>query len=257
MKRSYIDLRGQKIWHSSKFGFGQPVLLLHGGLSRTESFDKYVLPALRGRKVFAYDRTGHGRSPDANGSFHFEFQTTEAIAYIEDVIKAPAHLIGYSDGGIIALMVAIKRPDLVHSLVLIGANYHYDMSDFKIPNTPPTEEDRDNYAKISPDPAHTLDEKIKKMHKIWKVEPNLTLRQLRKIDCPTLVVAGDDDVVRHEHTIEIYENIPKAQLNIIQGASHALVKEKPKELQRSIKDFYNNPAPTTIWSLRRARRVTS
>lgn len=257
MKRSYIDLRGQKIWHSSKFGFGQPVLLLHGGLSRTESFDKYVLPALRGRKVFAYDRTGHGRSPDTKGSFHFEFQTNEAIAYIEDVIKSPAHLIGYSDGGIIALMVAIKRPDLVHSLVLIGANYHYDMTDFKIPNTPPTDEDRAKYAKISPDPAHTLDEKIKKMHKIWKVEPNLTLKQLRKIDCPTLVVAGDDDVVRHEHTIEIYENIPNAQLNIIQGASHALVKEKPKELQRSIKDFYNNPAPTTIWSLRRAQRVTS
>ena len=98
---------------------------------------------------------------------------------------------------------------------------------------------------------------FRSMHKIWKVEPNLTLKQLRKIDCPTLVVAGDDDVVRHEHTIEIYENIPNAQLNIIQGASHALVKEKPKELQRSIKDFYNNPAPTTIWSLRRAQRVTS
>ena len=165
MRRSYIQLRGQKIWHSQKFGFGEPVLLLHGGLSRTESFDKYVLPALRGRKVFAYDRAGHGKSPDAKGSFHFDFQTAEAISYLEDVVNCPAHIIGYSDGGIIALLIAIKRPDLVRSMVLIGANYHHDMSDFKIPFAPPSDEDKAKYAQISPDPVHTLEEKIKKMHK--------------------------------------------------------------------------------------------
>ena len=257
MKRSYIILRGQKIWNSQKSGFGQPVLLLHGGLSRTESFDKYVLPALRLKKVFGYDRAGHGKSPDVKGSFHFDFQMAEAVAYLEDVIKAPAHLIGYSDGGIIALMVAIKRPDLVHSLVLIGANFHYDMSDFRIPFTPPSDEDKEKYSKISPDPVHTLEEKIKKMQRIWKVEPKMTLKQLRTIACPTLVVAGDDDVVRHEHTIEIFENIPNSQLLIIPGTSHMLVKEKPKELQRAIKNFYKKPAPETIWPLRRVQRVTS
>ena len=257
MKRNYIDLRGQKIWNSQRFGFGQPVVLLHGGLSSTESFDKHVLPALRGRKVFAYDRTGQGRSPDAKGSFHFDFQTAEAIAYLEDVVKAPAHLIGWSDGGIISLLVAIKRPDLVHSIVLIGANFHYDSTDYNFPFTPPTEEELAKYSKISPDPVNTLVAKTKKMLKIWKTEPAMTLRQLRKIDCPVLVLAGDDDVIRHDHTIEMFENLENAQLAIIQGSSHMVVKEKPKDLQRAIKTFYKNPVPKTIWPMRRARRVKS
>ena len=90
---------------------GEPTLLLHGGLSSTESWDWSILPALKKRHVFAYDRSAHGRTASREGYYHFEFQTKEAIEFIEEIIKEPVHLIGWSDGGIIALLVAIKRPD--------------------------------------------------------------------------------------------------------------------------------------------------
>ena len=129
-KRQYIDLRGTRIWSShaqslkSKFtGRSRGVaLLLHGGMSQSEGFDGRLSPAVNDFEVFSYDRAGHGRSPDVPGSFHFDFQYQEAIAYLEDVVKRPAHLIGYSDGGIITLLVAINRPDLVSTITLIGAN---------------------------------------------------------------------------------------------------------------------------------------
>ena len=120
---SYIDLRGHKVFSYEWPQDGEAVVLLHGGLSQTSHWDTNILPAVEDSfNVFGYDRTGHGFTGDRDGSFHFDFQTNEAIEYLEDVVKEPAHLIGYSDGANIALMVAIKRPDLVKSIVSIAAN---------------------------------------------------------------------------------------------------------------------------------------
>ena len=114
----YINLRNHQVYNYEWDNDGEAVVLLHGGLSKTSSWDYLMVPPLEDEfHVFAYDRTGHGFTADQPGSLHFEFQCQEAIAYLEDVVKEPAHLIGYSDGGIIALMVAIKRPELVKSIV--------------------------------------------------------------------------------------------------------------------------------------------
>jgi pimeloyl-ACP methyl ester carboxylesterase len=121
----YINLRNHQVYNYEWEHDGEAVVLLHGGLSKTSSWDYLMVPPLEDQfHVFAYDRAGHGFTGDQPGSLHFEFQCQEAIAYLEDVVKEPAHLIGYSDGGIIALMVAIKRPELVKSIVAFGANYH-------------------------------------------------------------------------------------------------------------------------------------
>ena len=97
LKRGYLDLRGHQVWSAQGKTFGkksEPVLLMHGGLSSTESWDYTVIPAVqRTHYVFAYDRSAHGRTASREGFYHFDFQTDEAIAYIEDVIKSPAHLI--------------------------------------------------------------------------------------------------------------------------------------------------------------------
>ena len=252
-KRKYIELRGQQIWLSHRKSRGTALVLLHGGLSNTDSIEKYLFPAFKGFEYFAYDRAGHGRSPDIKGSFHFEFQLQEAIAFLEDVVKRPAHIVGWSDGGIISLLLAIHRPDLVKSIIPIGANYHYkgiwpNLFTF----TEPDENERLKYATTSPDGVETLVPKIKKMFRIWKREPQLTKRDLKKIKCPTLVMAGDDDSILHQHTIEIFENIPNAQLAILPGTSHALMKEKPKLTQSLIRDFLKNPTyPITKMPVRR------
>jgi len=234
----YINLRNHQVYNYEWDHEGEAVVLLHGGLSKTSSWDYLMVPPLEDEfHVFAYDRTGHGFTGDQPGSLHFEFQCQEAIAYLEDVVREPANLIGYSDGGIIALMVAIKRPELVKSIVAIGANYHYSapLKDFLEARV--SEEDQAEYNLISPDAPHTLLEKTIRMNEIWKTEPDISLSEIASIQCPVLVMAGDDDVIAHDHTISLYEALPLGQLAIIPGTSHGLVKEKPALLIAVIMQF--------------------
>ena len=253
----YINLRGHQLYNYEWDNDGEALLLLHGGLSKTSSWDYLMVPALEDEfHLFAYDRTGHGFTGDQAGSLHFEFQAQEAIAYLEDVVKEPAHLIGYSDGGIIALMVAIARPELVKSIVAIGANFHYSapLSDFTEAFV--SEEDQAEYNLISPDAPHTLLEKTKRMNQIWKTEPDISLSEIASIQCPVLVMAGDDDVIKHEHTIALYENLPLGQLAILPGTSHGLVKEKPDLMLAIITQFLEDLSyPITRQPIRRTNNL--
>lgn len=249
----YINLRGHQIWNSEWANNGPALVLLHGGLSATEDWDTYLLPAIEDtHHVFGYDRTAQGRTKDRPGSMHFAFQTAEAIAYLEDVVKEPADLIGWSDGGIIALMVAIQRPELVRSIIAIGANYHFDNGGGPIPEWPITDEDRAEYARRSPDAPETLDNKVSRMRNIWNSEPTMTLDDLGKIQCPTLILAGDDELFSIEHTGSMYEAIPQGQLAIVPGTSHFVVKEKPELAQAIIRQFLGDlSAPITRAPVRR------
>ncbi len=254
----YINLRGHQIYNYEWDNQGEAMVLLHGGLSKTASWDYLMVPALEDEfHVFAYDRTAHGFTGDQTGSLHFEFQAKEAIAYLEDVVKEPAHLIGYSDGGIIALMIAIARPELVKSIVAIGANFHYSapLSDFAEAKV--SEEDQVEYNLISPDAPHTLLEKTIRMNHIWKTEPDIALSDIATIQCPVLVLAGDDDVIKHEHTIALYEALPLGQLAIIPGTSHGVVKEKPALMLAVITQFLEDLSyPDTRQPIRRTNNLS-
>jgi pimeloyl-ACP methyl ester carboxylesterase len=249
----YLSLRGHQIWNSHWNGAGDPVVILHGGLSATANWENYILQALAGREVFGYDRTGHGRTADQKGSFYFDFQVQEAIAYLEDVVNKPAHLVGYSDGGIIALLVALKRPDLVETIVTIGANFDPSGVIFPPEARMITQEERDFYALTSPDPAHTLDEKKAKMEKIWQTEPNISLHALGTINTPVLVMAGDDDSIKLHHTVALFEALPQARLAIIPGASHSVMKDQTEIAASIIRKFLaNSSEPITRSPIRRA-----
>jgi pimeloyl-ACP methyl ester carboxylesterase len=234
---NYVNLRGHEIWNLEWPNKGAAVVLLHGGLSATEDWDSYVLPAVAGSfHVFAYDRTGQGRTRDQIGSLHFSFQTREAIAYLEDVVKEPAHLIGWSDGGIIA------------------ANYHYEHGGEAIPLWEISDSDRAEHAERSPDEPETLDSKVARMWKIWNTEPTLSQKDLGKIQCPTLILASDDEGFSFAHITSMYEAIALGQLAIIPGTSHYVIKEKPELTQAIIKDFLANLVPpVTRQPVRRKR----
>ena len=252
---NYINLRGHEIWNLEWPHKGEAVVLLHGGLSATEDWDSYVLPAVEDSfHIFAYDRTGQGRTRDQVGSLHFSFQTREAIAYLEDVVKEPAHLIGWSDGGIIALMVAIERPDLVKSIVAIGANYHYKHGGEAIALWEISDSDRAEHAERSPDTPEALDSKVARMWTIWNTEPTLSEKDLGRIQCPTLILASDDESFSFAHITSMYEAIALGQLAIIPGTSHYVIKEKPELTQAIIKDFLANLVPpVTRQPVRRKR----
>ena len=83
-------------------------------------------PSLTAYRVVAFDRRGHGRTGDTEAPFHYDDMATETVSVLEQVVGGPAHLVGWSDGGIIAMLVALRHPDLVRRLVLIGANFHFN-----------------------------------------------------------------------------------------------------------------------------------
>ena len=249
----YLNLRGHNIYSYEWDNDGEAVLLLHGGLSKTSSWDYLMVPPLEDQfHIYAYDRTAHGFSGDQDGSLHFDFQMREAISYLEDVVQEPAHLVGWSDGANIALLVAIARPDLVKSIVAIGANFHYSGVKQAFGNPEISPEDQAEYNLISPDAPHTLLEKTIRMYSIWESEPIISVEDLAKIQCPVLVLVGDDDVIDHAHTVELYEALPLGQLAIIPGTSHALVKEKPDLVNAVIAQFLEDLTyPETRMPIRR------
>lgn len=241
---TYINLRGHQTWSVEYPHAGEPLLLLHGGLSATENFDYHILPVVKDRfHVYAYDRSAHGRTGVREGFYHFDFQRDEAIAFIEDVIGGPTHLLGHSDGGIIALMVAIARPDLVLSIIATGANYSWDAGLALDEEITISDENRAEFAERSPDAPELLDLIIHKAHEVWATEPNMTLEELATITCPVLVVNGDDEPFTPHHGVDLYQSLPNGRLAIIPGSPHATHKIKPHLLHPIITDFYNNPQP--------------
>ena len=237
-----INLRGHDVFTFQWSKRGEPLVILHGGLSHSEKTKKYLLPAVkRDFKVFAYDRTGHGRTANQKGSFHFNFQTTELIAFLEDVVKEPAHLIGISDGANIAIMAAIARPELIRSVVSIGGNTTASQIRMKFGKPEVSAESQAEHDRISPDHPSELIKKVATAFKVWKSEPSIAITKLAKIKCPVLVLAGDDDVISAKESEKIYQAITNARLAIVPGSSHAVIKEKTELVQALLKDFYANP----------------
>jgi len=250
----YLDVDGHQVYSYEWDNNGEAVVLLHGGLSQTSHWDSYILPAVEDEfHVFAYDRTGHGFTGDQPKSFHYQHQADEAISYLKQVVKEPAHLIGYSDGGIIALMVAMQQPALVRSIITLGANVHpsgiFKLDEF---DGNVSAENQEEYNRTSPDAPETLAKKIQKMIEIQKSEPNISAQELATIQCPVLVMAGDDDVIKHSHTAELYENIPLGQLAIVPATSHKFIKERPALAQLLIREFLEDLSyPVTRMPMRR------
>jgi pimeloyl-ACP methyl ester carboxylesterase len=256
--RKFIQVDKHQLWCVKWQKNGQPLVLLHGGLSHTQKWERQMLPAVyKTHEVFAYDRTAHGRTKVRKGYFHFDFQVNELINYLETVVKKPAHIIGWSDGGNIGLLTALKRPDLVKSLIGIGMNYTWDAGlSFELDNImESSQEEKESFAKLSKQDPELLPEIIKKAYQVWMSEPNIKLSKLKKIKCPVLVLAGDDEPFTSRMTWQMYEAIPNGRLAVIPGASHNLVNEKTKLMQEIIKDFYKSlDFPITKMPNRRAKQ---
>jgi len=255
--KKFIKVDKHDLWSLKWAKNGDPVVLLHGGLSHTAKWQKQILPAVyKTHVVFAYDRTAHGYTKVRKGYMHFDFQVAELVAYLKTVVKKPAHIIGWSDGGNIGLIAAIKYPKLIKSLVAIGANYTYDAGlSFDLSNVDASEEEYANFEKMTGQDRKLLLEIKAKAFKVWQTEPKLKLSQLKKIKCPVLILAGDDEPFKSEMTFKMYEAIPNGRLAVIPGASHNLVSEKSRLMQEVIKDFYKSQDfPITKMPNRRAKQ---
>jgi pimeloyl-ACP methyl ester carboxylesterase len=187
-------------------GEGEPLVLLHPGLADSRAFEEY-LPALAERfRVFRPDRRGHGRTADVDGPITYDVMAEETIAFLERVVGGPAHLLGHSDGAPVALLVALKRPDLVRRLVFSAGVFHHDGW------TP---------GAIEPEHFHVVKAKLDRMH---REEPTLTDDDLAGYPGPALVMVGDrDDEIRPSHTLALFKGLPDAQLAVLPGTGHGAI----------------------------------
>jgi pimeloyl-ACP methyl ester carboxylesterase len=252
----YAELDGIETWYEVD-GQGDPVVLLHGGLSDGAAWGLQVPTLTERHQVFVPDRRGHGKSPDTDAPFDYDDMADETIVFLEQVVGHAAHLVGWSDGGIVALLVSLKRPDVVRRQVLVGANFHHEglLPGFDTGDDPGAESlamIRSIYEGVASEPSHWPDFYAKSLAN-FRAHPTMQASELEAVSVPTLVLAGDDDCIHHAHTVELFERIPDAQLAIVPGTSHMLLLEKPALLNQLILDFLaETEPPGTIFPMRRA-----
>ena len=242
---AYVDLNGVRTWYEEQ-GSGEPLVLLHPGLADSRAFGP-ILGAFTARfHAFTPDRRGHGRTPDV-GAISFELMADDTIRFLERVVGRPVRLLGYSDGACVALIVALRRPDLVSRLVFVSGVFHYQgwMPGVIDSTEKPPDFMAASYGEVSPDgPGHfpVVVEKLAQMH---LNDPALTAADLSRITSRTLVMVGDDDEVRLEHAVELYRGLPDSELAIVPGTSHGLMVEKTDICHAIIFDFLcHEPVPT-------------
>jgi len=228
---SYVTIGGRQIWVETRGESGTPILLLHGGLGNNDEMLVPLGAALaKNHRLLAFDRRGHGRTPDDGTAFHYDDMVDETIAVIEHFGLGPVDMVGWSDGGIIALLLALKRPDLARRLVPIGANYHHNgvvgAGDPSAVSQSASASERE----VAP----SVRERIVRM---WLTEPTLKADDLKAIAHPVLVMAGDRDMITPEHTVSMFEALPAGQLAIVPGTTHGVIAEKPDLVARLVLDF--------------------
>jgi pimeloyl-ACP methyl ester carboxylesterase len=255
----YVDIGGIDTWYEEQ-GDGDPLVLLHGGLCTNETWGAQT-PAFAERfRVLAPERRGHGHTRDVEGPLTYADMASDTIGFLDEVAGDPAHLVGWSDGGILGLMVAIARPDLVRKLVVVGSNYDSAgvapeaaaMLVHMAPDSPGMATFRGLYETHSPDGPEHWPVVFAKFVEMVQREPHISLDELARIAAPTLIVVGDDDMVALEHTTSLFRAVPSSELAVVPGTSHAVLMEKPVLVNNLILDFLENEPVATMIPLRRA-----
>jgi pimeloyl-ACP methyl ester carboxylesterase len=177
--------------------------------------------------VIAPEQIGQGRTADlVDRPLHNHDMAEDTVELMRQLGIDSANVIGYSDGGIIGLDMAIHHPNRVTKLVVTGANsrvdgYTQENQEFLVHFEPDSEPVWDDYAQLSPDGAEHWPIVLERLKRMWCVEPSFTNEELRSIEAPTLIIIiGDRDIVTPEHAVEMYRAIPHAQLCVAPNAEH-------------------------------------
>jgi len=254
-RTGYAPVHGLRIYyeiHGVKHAGQPPVVLLHGGGDTIETSFGAILPELaRHRQVIAFEQQGYGHTADVvDRPFTFEGSADDTAALLEYLHVERADLFGYSNGGTIALLVAIRHPQVVRKLVLVSALFARDGADpwfweameHATLETMP-EELKEAYLAVAPHPENLRlfhDKAARRMRDFQDVPKEA----IRGVTAPALVVAGDADVIRPEHAVETFRLLPNAQLAILPATDHMAITKRTEWLVRMVVELLDAvPAP--------------
>src|SRR3984885_12531207 len=217
------------------FGAGPPVLVLHGGLGYIEDMSFQIMALAKSHFVIAVDSRGHGRSTGANGPLNYSLMSDDMVKVLNSLKINRVDVVGWSDGGIIGLDLAMRHPERIRRLVAISANYNpgglgYTPSVEDVPRIAL------RYRLLAPNPAQWPD-LYRNVFAMWRTQPQYTLNDLSHIKAPTLVMAGEYDLIKREHTNQLAKAIPGSRESIIAHATHLVPIEKPDIVNPEILNF--------------------
>ena len=237
----FYDIRGFKMY-AETYGQGAPLLIIHGNGGSIKDFI-YQIPYFDKKyKVIIADSRAQGNSTDKGDSLTYEMMADDYSALLDAMKIDSAYVMGWSDGGINALLLAIRHPEKVKKLASTGANLAPDTTavpkevwDIALPT----------YIALKEKTSKTAQEKNEyKLMRLLAEQPHIPLTDLQKISCPSLIIGGDHDVIKEEHTMLIFKNIPKAYLWILPGSGHSTPVFYKDDFNKVVDRFFSTPYRT-------------
>ncbi len=226
-------IHGHKIYYALR-GEGPPLVLLHGGGDSGEhSFVRQLRVFSEHHHIVAPDQVGQGRTPDVPGPLTYTSMMQDTAALLQMLKLEHVDVVGFSDGGILALMLAVRHPELVRRLVISGVNI--------APEGLNPEDLEDLRASQIPKPK-TIDEKLAQLWATSPTDTELNVGLLAKITQPVLVISGDRDAITLEHTLKIFHALPNAELCVLPGTDHATFSGRSDWLNPIISAFLDRAA---------------
>ncbi len=233
----FIHIRGFNMYYET-YGQGEPLLIIHGNGGSINNFVNQIPFFAQHYHVIIADSRAQGRSIDNSDSLSYEMMTDDLNALLDKLGLDSCYVIGWSDGGINGLLLAIRHPDKVKKLAVTGANlwpdttavdpfiYHWAMnlndSLAREPSTPEVKNER-------------------KLAHLLSYEPHISIQQLKTIKCPALVIGGDHDVILPQHTLLIAQSIPKSYLWILPDSGHSTPIRYKNKFNEVVYNFFVQP----------------
>jgi len=234
----YYEVRGIKMY-CEVYGSGMPLLMIHGNGGSIKSFKNNIAYFAQRYKVIALDSRAQGKTIDNKDSLSFEMMADDEAAFLDVLHIDSAYILGWSDGGINALLLAIRHPGKVIKLASTGANLWPDSTGIS-PGYWRSE-------KKKFDTTNTSKFTTQRVKNDWKLflldwlQPNIPLNSLKSIKCPSLIIGGDHDLIPVEHTVQIYKNIPNAYLWILPNSGHGTLRDHADDFNKQVDSFFFNP----------------
>ncbi len=238
-----IDYQGAKI-HYVSYGQGDPVLLLHGGLSnRLSWFSQIPWLVASGRMVILIDTRGHGYSTKGHSKLSYQIFAEDTLQVLDRLGIQRTDVVGWSDGGIIALLLGLESPQRIAKIVAISANFHPSgvileaESPQSVSNTGFLKSIRDWFRGVWSGAGEQHPSLEAEIIELWRTEPQLEHSDLHAITSPTLVVVGENDIIDLNHSNELARMLANGRIEVIPGAGHAAPVTHAQEINQLIASF--------------------